>query len=218
MARPAWERLADALLQREATICRLGEGVPPRDLAGWFVAPEDVDRILRTLPGLDGPAPELAAPLREQLDAHVADAREEFAASLTEESVMPDLARRARLSEPEAEAFALLAAVELHPQRQRLVCYIQDSVQLPRLTLATLDRMLGPAAGGALLVAPDRALRRGRLIDVEEQGPGRPGCAPCRPGWPGTCGGTRLPIGICRPGPSCVGGLHGAYPDPELCC
>ena len=99
MARPPWERLADALLQREAIICRLGEGVPPRDLAGWFVAPEDVDRILRTLPGLDGPAPELAAPLREQLDAHVADAREEFAASLIEESVMPDLARRARLSE-----------------------------------------------------------------------------------------------------------------------
>lgn len=50
-----WEVLADVLLQREALLCRLGEGVPPRDLAGWFVAPEDVDRILRTLPGLDGP-------------------------------------------------------------------------------------------------------------------------------------------------------------------
>ena len=216
MARPAWERLADALLQREAIICRLGEGVPPRDLAGWFVAPEDVDRILRTLPGLDGPAPELAAPLREQLDAHVDEAREEFAASLTEASAMADLARRARLRGPEAEAFALLAAVELHPQRQRLVCYIQDSVQLPRLTLATLDRMLGPAAAGALLVAPDRALRRARLVDVDEQGPWatRMCSVPPRVAW--HLRGDAAPDRDLPPGAQLVGGLRGVYPDPDL--
>ena len=43
-------------------------------------------------------------------------------------------------------------------------------MQLPRLTLATLDRVLGSTAG-ALLVAPDGALRRGQLVEVEEQGP-----------------------------------------------
>jgi hypothetical protein len=216
LVRPTWERLADALLQREATICRLGEGVPPRDLAGWFVAPEDVDRILRTLPGLDGPTPELAAPLREQLDAHVIYARKEFAVSLREGSVLADLARRARLSVPEAEAFALLAAAELHPQRQRLVCYIQDSVQLPRLTLATLDRILGPVSAGALLVAPDRPLRRGRLIDVEEQGPWatRMCSVPPRVAW--HLRGDTAPDRDLPAGAQLVGGLSSAYPDPEL--
>ena len=152
-------------------LCRLGEGVPPRDLAGWFVAPEDVDRILRTLPGLDGPAPEVAAPLREQLDGYLSTpGRPSPPRMARADSRLVDLAQRARSSEAEAEALALLAAVELHPQRQRLVSYIQDSVQLPRLTLATLDRIL-TSTGGALLVAPDGALRRGQLVEVEEQGP-----------------------------------------------
>ena len=32
-----WESLADALLQREALLCRIGRGVPPREFAGLYV-------------------------------------------------------------------------------------------------------------------------------------------------------------------------------------
>ena len=168
MSSPAWAELADKLLQREALLCRLGDGVPPRDLAGWYVASEDVDRILRTLPGLDGPPPELAAPVRSQLDGEIEVARAAFVASLADDSPVSVLADRARLDADEAELLALLAAVEQHPQRQRLVAYIQDSVQLPRLTLAILDRIF---PDGSRRVAPDGALRRAEIVEVEDQGP-----------------------------------------------
>ena len=215
MSRPAWEALADALLQREALLCRFGEGVPPRDLAGWFVAPEDVDRILRTLPGLDGPSPEVAAPLLEQLDGYLVDARQAFTTSMAGDSRLADLARRASLSDADAEALALLAAVELHPQRQRLVGYIQDSVQLPRLSLATLDRILGSTAG-ALLVAPDAALRRGQLVDVEEQGPWavRMCSVPPRVAW--YLRGDAAPDRDLPPGTRRLIAVRGSRPKPDL--
>jgi hypothetical protein len=215
VSRPAWEALADALLQREALLCRFGEGVPPRDLAGWFVAPEDVDRILRTLPGLDGPAPEVAAPLLEQLDGYLVDARRAFTTSMGGDSRLADLARRASLSDADAEALAQLAAVELHPQRQRLVGYIQDSVQLPRLTLATLDRILGSTAG-ALLVAPDAALRRGQLVDVEEQGPWavRMCSVPPRVAW--YLRGDAAPDRDLPPGTRRLIAVRGCRPKPDL--
>jgi hypothetical protein len=50
-----WERFADLVLQREAALCRVVSGVPPRDFAGMYVDDDDLDTILRSLPGLDGP-------------------------------------------------------------------------------------------------------------------------------------------------------------------
>ena len=52
---PPWQVLADTLLQREALVCRLGEGLLPHDFAGLYIGHEEVDRILRELPGLSGP-------------------------------------------------------------------------------------------------------------------------------------------------------------------
>jgi len=52
-----------------------------------------------------------------------------------------EVQRNAGLTVQEAEVLALLLAVEISPARQRLVAYIQDSVQLPRLTLSTLNRI-----------------------------------------------------------------------------
>ena len=121
-------------------------------------------------PGWTGPRPRWPPRCSRSWTGISSTRVEAFTSSLAGDSRLADLARRASLSDADAEALALLAAVELHPQRQRLVGYIQDSVQLPRLTLATLDRILGSTAG-ALLVAPDGALRRGQLVEVEEQGP-----------------------------------------------
>ena len=171
MTPPPWEVLADLLLQREALLCRLGEGVPPRELAGWFVTTEDVDRLLRSLPGLDGPPADVAGPLRQQLDAAVSLARTAFVGSLGDASLFSRLVRGADLDVGEAELLGLLAAVEVDPQRQRLLGYVQDNVQLPQPTLATLDRIYRNGTGGARLVAPDRALCRAALVEIGDSGP-----------------------------------------------
>src|SRR4051812_43461518 len=135
---PAWITLADALLQREALICRLAQGRPPRDFAGLYVADEEVERLLAGLPGLDGPAAERVAAVRAGAAGTIDPARAAFAEFLTGPSRFAAVAGAARLGPGEAEVLALLLAVEMSPARQRLVSYVQDSVQLPRLTLATL--------------------------------------------------------------------------------
>jgi AAA+ superfamily predicted ATPase len=178
-----WAVLADVLLQREALVCRLAEGRPPRDFAGLFVGHDDLDRILTTLPGLDGPGPDRVAAARAQVRAEVERAGKDFVASLDGGSPFAALSRSAGLTVQEAEVLALLAAVELHPARQRLVAYVQDSVQLPQLTLATLMRVLDHP--GERCVAPDSALRRAALVDVGATGPwATRACAlPARVAW-----------------------------------
>ena len=168
-----WATLADTLLQREALICRLAESRPPRDFAGLYVADEEVDRVLNALPGVDGPGPERVAAVRARMAAAVAAARAAFAASLDGTSRAAVLARSARLTVAEAEVLALLVAVELSPARQRLVSYIQDSVQLPRLTLASLARIFAdePEHPGERALAPGAGLRRAALVRLAGEGP-----------------------------------------------
>ncbi|MGN9911804.1 ATP-binding protein [Phytohabitans sp. LJ34] len=178
-----WTVLADVLLQCEALICRLAEGRPPRDFAGLFVGQEDLDRVLATLPGLDGPEPERVAAVRARVRTEVERGRKDFADSLAGPSAFAALVRSARLGRAEAEALALLAAVELAPARQRLVAYVQDSVQLPQVTLATLARIF--PGSGATQVAPDSRLRRAELVEVSATGPWatRTCALPARVAW-----------------------------------
>jgi hypothetical protein len=174
-----WIVLADLLLQREALVCRVAEARPPRDFAGMYVEQEDLDRILLTLPGLDGPAPELVAAVHERAGAELAQARKAFRAALDGDSVFAALARAARLAPPDAEVLALLAAVEISPARQRLVGYIQDSVQQPHLTIATLGRIFaGLSHPAERCVAPGSPLCRAELVEVAATGPwGSRACA-----------------------------------------
>jgi hypothetical protein len=178
-----WGVLADVLLQREALVCRIAEGRPPRDFAGLFVGPDDLDRVLATLPGLDGPGVDQVAAVRAQVHADVDRARKDFVSSMDGQSPFAALVRSAGLTVQDAEVFALLAAVELDPARQRLVAYVQDSVQLPQLTLATLARAFDHP--GELCVAPDSALRRAALVEVGTAGPwATRACAlPARVAW-----------------------------------
>ncbi|GIM93942.1 ATP-binding protein [Paractinoplanes toevensis] len=167
----AWITLADALLQREALICRLGEGRPPRDFAGLYVDNDEVDRLLATLPGLNGPGPERVAAIRAGAAAPIVAAREALATA-PGEGPLGRLVAAAGLSPAEAEVLALLVAVETSPARQRLVAYIQDSVQLPRLTLATIERIFPeedhPAAR---VLSPGGGLVRTALARLTGDGP-----------------------------------------------
>jgi hypothetical protein len=175
-----WITLADVLLQREALICRLAEGRPPRDFAGMYVGHDDLDRLLATLPGLDGPQADRVAEVRERAGPILARAREAFTAELVGASRLARLARSAMLSGPEAEVLALVVAVEISPARQRLVAYIQDSVQLPQLTTAVLARMFADADHPAeRCVAPDSRLCRAELMELIATGPwASHACAP----------------------------------------
>ena len=173
MPAPApWIVLADTLLQREALIARLAEGRPPRDFAGLYVGDEEVERLLAGLPGLDGPGAERVAAVRAGAAAVLAQARDGFAAELAGRSPFAAVVRSARLTPGEAEVLALLAAVELAPARQRLVAYVQDSVQLPRLTLATLGRMFPePDHPADRSLAPGGGLIRAGLARLGGDGP-----------------------------------------------
>ncbi|BEP13957.1 hypothetical protein acdb102_22680 [Acidothermaceae bacterium B102] len=197
LAGQRWETLADVLLAREAALCRIVAGVPPRDFAGLYIGNDDVDRLLRAIPGLDGPEPADVAEVRARFEPAVAGAMHAFAAELTGAGVFADLIRRARLRLAEAEVLALVTAVELHPQRQRLVAYIQDSVQLPRLTLATLGQVFGPSHPGERAVAPGSALDQAGLVSVDVSGP-----------WS---------VRMCGVPPRVLWALRGSTaPDPEL--
>ncbi|MEE6258966.1 ATP-binding protein [Plantactinospora sonchi] len=164
--------LADLLLQREALVCRLAEGRPPRDFAGMYVGPEDLDRILTSLPGLDGPTPLLTAEVRKRTDPDLKRARAEFLSMLDGDVPLAVLTRTAGLAVPDAEVLAVLAAVETSPARQRLVAYVQDSVQQPLLTVATLARIFAdPDHPADRCVAPGSPLRRAELVEVAADGP-----------------------------------------------
>ncbi|RZU48491.1 ATPase family protein associated with various cellular activities (AAA) [Krasilnikovia cinnamomea] len=175
MAAPAepWITLADTLLQREALVCRLADGRPPRDFAGLYVGDEEVERVLAGLPGLDGPGPARVAAVRAGSATGVGRAREAFRAALTGTSRLAALARAAHLSTAEAEVLALVVAVELSPARQRLVAYLQDSVQLPRLTLATLAQIFAddPGHPAERALAPGAGPRRAALARLGGDGP-----------------------------------------------
>ena len=167
-----WTTLADVLLQREALICRLAEGRPPRDFAGLYVADDEAQRLLASLPGLDGPGPDRVAAVRAGAAGPVAEARQAFAASLADASRFAAVVAAARLTPDEAEVLALLLAVEVSAARQRLVAYVQDSVQLPRLTLAAIGRIFFEAEHlGERALAPGGGLIRAQLARLTGDGP-----------------------------------------------
>jgi hypothetical protein len=165
-------RLVDVLLQREALVALRHTGRAPHDFAGLFVGDDDARRALGSLPGLSSVADASDAP-RESVAAEVASARQEFRSWLGTGGRFGDVVRSTWLTDDEAEVFALLTAVELSPARQRLVCYLQDNIQLPRLTVDGLGQLFAGDAGhvGAEAVAPGAALQRAAFVNVAGDGP-----------------------------------------------
>ncbi len=169
---PAWQLFAGALLQYHALLRRVG-GLPPRDFAGLVIDDTEVDRLLFSLPGLDGPAPEQLAPTIERLSPQLEKLRAQLqsAGEQDSEDQLYRIARFAGISGPALETLAFLASVELSPQMQRLLAYLQDNVSATRPWLTTLSELLPGVDPGSATVAPDSALNRAALIEIDESGP-----------------------------------------------
>jgi hypothetical protein len=184
---PAWQRFADAVLHREALRCRVGEGRQPRDAAGLYVDHADVERILGQLPGLDGPPDTALRPIDDAVGPVIERTRAELHRGLADGSTgaaprahvqarpRDDAFARAvhgaRLGREAAEVLALVASVELDRRRQQLLVYIQDSIELPRVTLSALPRLFADGGGWLQAVAPSGRLLISGFVDVESGGP-----------------------------------------------
>ena len=146
----AWSDLADALLVRAALTARMGWDRAPNPLAGYSLTEDEVDAVLRSLPGLDREPPALVEDdVRKALDgADVAvdDARAAFAQSLGDGGRFAAIVHRAALDIAEAEVLALLLAVEVDTRRQRLIGYLADDVTQRRLTAWTRSATLSVAS------------------------------------------------------------------------
>jgi hypothetical protein len=167
-----WERFADAVLRRAGLLCRVARGEPPRDLPGLYVDDADADRLLAELPGLDdgGESDHIAA-IRRLTDPVLDRSRVELIASLSGASRFAAIARAAQLSSGEAEVLALLAAVEVDDRRQRLLAYVQDSIHLPRVALATVSRFFPPPQVGVRAVSPGSRMALACLVETDGAGP-----------------------------------------------
>jgi len=162
-----WERFGSAVIEAEALERRLADG-PPRDFAGLVIEDDEVDRLLASLPGLT--ASEDTPPARSDVTAQLADLRARLHASLSSDSAFARLARSAALRPPDVEVFAVLAAIERSPARQRLLAYAQDDVSATRPWIATLARLFPGEPGGVAALGEDAPLRRAELISMTTDG------------------------------------------------
>ena len=166
----AWERYADALLTWAVADARRRWSGPVESFAGLAVTDADIDRLL----GGSGPAS------RPDDDAAVSSAADALHAD-PEHTFFGHLVRSAVLDPADVEVLALVAAVELDADRQRVVGYVRLE---PAVAWALAgNRLLDPAlpVGARIEVAPitaadavsfvlvtggDRTTRRWRAIEA----------------------------------------------------
>ena len=172
-----WTAYADALLQRAALITRVAQDHLPDPLRGIKIDDDEIDGLLRELPGLRAGEPTMDADLATVLEARTDAAREAFCAALCEPSALVDVVANADLSGVEVEVFAVLAAVEADPRRQRLVAYLNDDATLRWLTPFSL-RMLFGDEDAVVAVGPGGRLTRAGLL-----APARDACRGHRNRW-----------------------------------
>jgi len=167
MALEDWERFGSAVIEAEALERRLADG-PPRDFAGLVIEDDEVDRLLASLPGLA--SQDDAPPARADVAARLAELRSRMHSSLSSDSTFARLVRSAALRPQDVEVFAVLAAIERSPARQRLLAYAQDDVAATRPWLATLARLLPGEPGGVATLGEDAPLRRAEFVSVTGDG------------------------------------------------
>lgn len=174
--------LADLLLEREAALIRGGASPVPHDFAGLVIGDEEIDallsvadrggdadapELLRSAPGAGGASGSGAEP-SNGWDAAIEQARDHLDRTLAP-TPLGAVARTARLGALASQVLAVLVSVELDLRRQRLAAFVQNDVTRPRLTLALVARLFGPA--GLDIVAPDGPLRVAALIELTQDGP-----------------------------------------------
>ena len=162
-----WERFGSAVVEAEALERRIADG-PPRDFAGLVIDDEEVDRLLASLPGLA--AREETLPTSAEVTARLGELRAALHASLSSDSAFSRLSHSAELRPPDVEVFAVLAAIERSPARQRLLAYAQDDVSATRPWLGTLARLFPGEPGGIAALGDDAPLRRAEFISISTDG------------------------------------------------
>lgn len=168
---PAWQEFGNALVQYHAVLRRL-TGLPPNDMAGVFIGDAEIDRVVSELPGLDGPSTDQLEPIRQQLAPALESCRMEFHKALGySEEPFYRIARNSGASSSELEVFAVIAAVELSPQLQRLVGYLQDNVSAHRIWLSTLNNLFPSPHPGIKAVSESAPLKRSHLLQVANDEP-----------------------------------------------
>lgn len=172
---PAWERFAGFVLQYHALQRRI-DGVPPRDFAGLVIDDAEVDRLLSSLPGLDGPVKGRVVPILKKLEHQLEAIRKVLHTEAVEQIDQPfyRIADSAGVAGPALETFAILASIEISPQKQRLLSYLQDNVSANRPWLSTLDDLLPSQTehiAGSSTAASDSPLSTAELISVDDTGP-----------------------------------------------
>ena len=140
-------------------------------MAGLKVDGDDIEYLIRELPGIESGDPPGISQLERSLRPEVEQARAEMAAELAGESPFAWLVFNAQLDAAEAEVLAVMCAVELDPRRQRLVGYLNDDVTQRRLTPWSLGLVFGADSGAHLAVGPGGRLRRAALLTPPAEGP-----------------------------------------------
>lgn len=167
MPRPSlWDQFVDITLQREALRCRMIRDIPASERAGIYVDDNDVESILRGLPGLRWSAPPDASWLDEQFVPDCGEVAEALHESLSVDTgPFGALIRRFAFDNVESELLLLVTGIEIEPARQRLLGYIQDDLTQPHLHLGTIERLFG---GTSIPALQDRGrLTQSHLIRVE---------------------------------------------------
>lgn len=172
---PAWELFASTLLQYHALQRRI-DGLPPRDFAGLVIDDAEVDRLLASLPGLDGPVRGQVASVVKQSEPQLDATRRRLHAEASGAVSGPffSIAETAGVTGVALEVFAVLVSIELSPQKQRLLAYLQDNVSANRPWLSTLSEFFPDSPdsqSGSSAVANDSALSTAELISVEDTSP-----------------------------------------------
>ena len=168
---PPWAILADVLLHRAALVVRVAFDHRPDPLAGLKVDDEDLGRLLNELPGLAVTDRSVIEEINKEAAGDLAAARQAFHSYISEDNAFSRIVRFARLSDIEAEVFAVACAVELDPRRQRVVGYLNDDVSQRRLSLFTLQVLFGEHPDVGLVAGPGSGVRRAALISPVEPGP-----------------------------------------------
>jgi hypothetical protein len=158
-----WAAFADAVLWRGA-LRRRALGQPAQTPGNPRVVRDaDVDRLVSELPTMS----QLVEPTTDEVEALVASCREDIHDDYASDPLAWVVAA-ADLDRVSVEVLAVATGVSWSPVRQRLVGYIQDDVTLGGLVPSTFPLLLDLPTDVVNALAPDSALRRFHLVDVDD--------------------------------------------------
>lgn len=170
----AWDSFADAVITR-AAIRRRDRWKQTFDVdAGSVIDADEVDRLIGSLPtasdvaGSPVAGSTVAESSSSELDADVLAAAGRLHDEANDEP-LAWIAAAAGLDDASAQVLALAIGIAWSPVRQQLLGYVQDDLTVRGLMVASIPSLLDLPLAAVAIVAPDAALRRACLIDVDDR-------------------------------------------------